>query len=226
MRPEWTFAVVSIALFMVVLDNLVVTTALPRSARTSARRSSRSSGPSTRTRSRSPSCCSPAPRSATASAASGCSSIGLALFTLASTAAAASATTGALIAARAVQGVGAAIVTCRSRSRCSPRPFPADRRGLVLGLWSGISGLGVAIGPLVGGAVVDGISWHWIFWLNVPIGIALVPLAARLLTESHGPASASTSRPGARRPRPARASSTASCAATSSAGRARRSSAR
>ncbi|HET8948999.1 MAG TPA: MFS transporter, partial [Solirubrobacteraceae bacterium] len=66
--------------------------------------------------------------------------------------------------------------------------FPAGRRGLVLGLWSGISGLAVAIGPLVGGAVVDGISWHWIFWINVPIGIALVPLAIAFLSESHGPA--------------------------------------
>ena len=56
--------------------------------------------------------------------------------------------------------------------------FPAGRRGLVIGLWSGISGLGVALGPLVGGAVVDGISWHWIFWINVPIGLALIPLAA------------------------------------------------
>jgi EmrB/QacA subfamily drug resistance transporter len=66
--------------------------------------------------------------------------------------------------------------------------FPAGRRGLVLGLWSGLSGLAVALGPLIGGAVVDGISWHWIFWINVPIGIVLVPLAIRFLTESHGPA--------------------------------------
>jgi EmrB/QacA subfamily drug resistance transporter len=66
--------------------------------------------------------------------------------------------------------------------------FPPERRGLAIGAWSGISGLGVALGPLVGGAVVDGISWHWIFWINVPIGLALLPLAARRLTESHGPA--------------------------------------
>jgi len=54
-------------------------------------------------------------------------------------------------------------------------------------LWSGVSGLGVALGPVIGGAIVDGISWHWIFWVNVPIGLALVPFAARSLTESHGP---------------------------------------
>jgi len=66
--------------------------------------------------------------------------------------------------------------------------FPAEKRGLAIGAWSGVSGLGVALGPLVGGAVVDGISWHWIFWINVPIGAALLPLAARRLAESHGPA--------------------------------------
>ena len=66
--------------------------------------------------------------------------------------------------------------------------FPAEKRGLAIGAWSGISGLGVALGPVIGGAVVEGLSWHWIFWLNVPIGLALLPLAARRLTESHGPA--------------------------------------
>jgi len=59
---------------------------------------------------------------------------------------------------------------------------------MALGVWGGVSGLGVAIGPLVGGAVVSGISWHWIFWLNVPIGLVLVPLALTQLTESRGPA--------------------------------------
>jgi EmrB/QacA subfamily drug resistance transporter len=113
--------------------------------------------------------------------------IGLSAFTLASAAAALAPTTELLIAARAIQGAAAASVLPLTLTLLS-EAFPAGRRGLVLGLWSGISGLAVAIGPLVGGAVVDGISWHWIFWINVPIGIALVPLAARFLTESHGPA--------------------------------------
>ena len=103
---------------------------------------------------------------------------------------------------------------------------PAERRGLALGAWGGISGLAVAFGPLVGGAVVSGISWHWIFWLNVPIGLVLIPLALLRLDESRGPvgrldlpglalASAACS-----------GSSGASSAATRSAGARRRSSAR
>src|SRR5436189_79910 len=93
----------------------------------------------------------------------------------------------ALIAARAIQGAGGAIVTPLTLTLLSTA-FPAGQRGLAIGLWSGISGLAVALGPLVGGAVVEGISWHWIFWINVPIGLALLPLAARHLTESYGPA--------------------------------------
>ncbi|MCW2992986.1 MAG: family efflux transporter permease subunit, partial [Conexibacter sp.] len=65
---------------------------------------------------------------------------------------------------------------------------PPARRAVAIGVWGGVSGLGVALGPVVGGAVVDGISWHWIFWLNVPIGLALIPLSARFLSESRGPA--------------------------------------
>jgi len=65
---------------------------------------------------------------------------------------------------------------------------PAERRGLALGAWGGIGGLAVAIGPLVGGAVVEGWAWQWIFWINVPIGVALLPLAGWKLAESRGPA--------------------------------------
>jgi EmrB/QacA subfamily drug resistance transporter len=67
--------------------------------------------------------------------------------------------------------------------------FPADKRGAAIGLWGGVAGLAVALGPVVGGAIVEGISWHWIFWLNVPIGLILTPLAAARLTESRGPRS-------------------------------------
>jgi EmrB/QacA subfamily drug resistance transporter len=111
---------------------------------------------------------------------------GLALFTAASAAAAASPDVGMLIVARAFQGVGAAIVFPLTLTLIS-EAFPIEKRGAAIGLWGGITGLGVAIGPVVGGAVVNGISWHWIFWLNVPVGIALIPLAAKRLTESFGP---------------------------------------
>jgi MFS family permease len=65
--------------------------------------------------------------------------------------------------------------------------FPPERRAMAIGIWGGIAGLAVAAGPVIGGAIVEGISWHWIFWLNVPIGLVLVPLARARLRESFGP---------------------------------------
>jgi EmrB/QacA subfamily drug resistance transporter len=111
---------------------------------------------------------------------------GVGIFTLASAAAALAPSTEALIATRALQGLGGAIITPLSLTLLSDA-FAAERRGLALGIWSGVSGLGVALGPVVGGAVVDGFSWQWIFWLNVPVGIALVPVALAMLSESRGP---------------------------------------
>jgi EmrB/QacA subfamily drug resistance transporter len=112
--------------------------------------------------------------------------VGLAVFTVASAAAALSPSVGALIAARAVQGAGAAIVMPLTLTLISAA-FPVEKRGAAIGLWGGITGVAVAAGPIVGGAVIDGINWHWIFWLNVPVGIVLIPLAASRLTESFGP---------------------------------------
>jgi EmrB/QacA subfamily drug resistance transporter len=185
--PRWTFAIVSIALFMVVLDNLVVTTALP-SIREDLGATIQSLEWTVNAYT-----LTFAVLLLTGAALGDrfgrkrMFGIGLGIFTLSSAAAALAPSTEALIAARAVQGAGAAAVLPLTLTLLS-EAFPAGRRGLVLGLWSGISGLAVAIGPLVGGAVVDGISWNWIFWINVPIGLALIPLAARRLTESHGPA--------------------------------------
>src|ERR671915_1216553 len=186
-RRSWTFAIVSVALFMVVLDNLVVTTALP-SIRADLGATIQSLEWTVNAYT-----LSYAVLLLTGAALGDRFGrkrmfvLGLGLFTLASAAAALAPSTGALIAARAVQGAGAAAVLPLTLTLLS-EAFPAGRRGLVLGLWSGISGLGVAIGPLVGGAVVDGISWNWIFWINVPLGLALAPLAWRRLSESHGPA--------------------------------------
>src|SRR5205807_2996078 len=112
--------------------------------------------------------------------------IGVRIFTAASAAAAPAPSIAVLDIARAVQGLGGALVMPLPLTILSAA-VPAEKRGLALGAWGGISGLAVAFGPLVGGAVVDGISWHWIFWLNVPIGLVLIPLALTRLTETHGP---------------------------------------
>jgi EmrB/QacA subfamily drug resistance transporter len=114
--------------------------------------------------------------------------IGLLGFTIASVAAALSPSVGALIAARGVQGAAAAAVMPMTLTLIS-EAFPAEKRGAAIGLWGGITGLAVALGPVVGGAIVGGISWHWIFWLNVPLGLALIPLSISRLTESVGPRS-------------------------------------
>ena len=181
----WTFAITSVAVFMTTLDNLVVTSALP------------------------------VIRDELHASLSGLEwtvnaytlvfavllitgaalgdrfgrrkmfVAGLGIFTLASAAAALAPSIEVLIAARAVQGFGGAIVLPLTLTILS-NAVPPERRGLALGAWGGISGLAVAIGPLVGGAVVEGISWQWIFWLNVPIGLALIPLAALRLKESYG----------------------------------------
>ena len=113
--------------------------------------------------------------------------LGLGIFTAASAAAALAPSIEVLNVARAVQGVGGAIVMPLTLTILSAA-VPAERRGVALGAWGGISGLAVAFGPLVGGAVVSGISWHWIFWLNVPIGLVLLPLALSRLEETRGPA--------------------------------------
>jgi EmrB/QacA subfamily drug resistance transporter len=110
---------------------------------------------------------------------------GIALFTAASAACALATEPWMLICARAVQGVGAAAVMPLSLTLLSAA-VPAKMRSAAIGIWGGISGLGVAVGPVVGGAVVDGLNWQWIFWLNVPIGILVLPFAARILTESYG----------------------------------------
>src|SRR5919199_3621302 len=183
----WTFAIASTAVFMTTLDNLVVTTALPV-IRTDLHASldgvewtvnaytltfavllltGAALGDRIGRR-----------RALT---------LGLTIFTGASAAAALAPSILFLDAARAVQGFGGAIVMPLTLTILSAA-VPPEKRGVALGAWGGVSGLAVALGPLVGGAVVSGISWQWIFWLNVPIGLVLAPLAWRRLEESYGPA--------------------------------------
>jgi len=184
-RTLWTFAITSIALFMVVLDNLVVSTALPVirvdlgasieqlewivNAYTFTFAVFLLTGAALGDR----------------FGRKRMFMIGVAIFTASSALAALAPSTDWLIAARAFQGVGGAIVTPLTLTILSAA-VSAERRGVALGAWSGIAGFAVAMGPLVGGAVVEGISWQWIFWLNVPVGLLLLPLATQL-RESYGP---------------------------------------
>jgi EmrB/QacA subfamily drug resistance transporter len=111
---------------------------------------------------------------------------GIGLFAIASALCALAPGVGWLIAARALQGVGAALVMPLGLALLSAA-FPPERRGAAIGIFSAITGLAVASGPFVGGAVVEGLAWEWIFWLNVPIGLVAVPLVLTRMRESHGP---------------------------------------
>ena len=186
-RAGWTFAITSIAVFMTALDNLVVTTALP----TIRRNLHATIGGLEWTI---------AAYTLTFAALllTGSSLgerfgrrrmflIGLTIFTLGSAAAALAPGIGALVAARAMQGIGGAIVTPLTLTLLANAVAP-ERRALALGAWGAIGGLAVASGPLVGGAIVEWASWQWIFWLNVPIGLVLLPLAYARLEESRGTA--------------------------------------
>ncbi|WP_328292025.1 DHA2 family efflux MFS transporter permease subunit [Kineococcus sp. NBC_00420] len=111
--------------------------------------------------------------------------LGLVVFTLGSIAAALSGSPETLIAARAVQGVGAAAITPLSLALVAAA-VPPERRAAAIGIWGGVTGLGVALGPVIGGAVIDGLSWQWIFWVNVPVVVLALPLILRALPESRG----------------------------------------
>jgi EmrB/QacA subfamily drug resistance transporter len=114
--------------------------------------------------------------------------IGLATFTAASAACALAPNVGTLIAFRAVEGIGAGIIMPLGLTLLTSA-FPVERRGAVVGIWGGVAGLAVASGPLIGGAVTQGLNWHWIFWVNVPIGILALVGARLRLADSRGPAS-------------------------------------
>jgi EmrB/QacA subfamily drug resistance transporter len=110
---------------------------------------------------------------------------GLALFTVASAACAVAPDAGTLIAARAVQGMGAAAVIPLALTVVGAA-YPPERRGSAIGMLQGLVGLAVASGPVIGGAIADGLAWQWIFWVNVPIGIVAVPLILARVPESRG----------------------------------------
>jgi EmrB/QacA subfamily drug resistance transporter len=185
-RVLWTFAISSIALFMAALDNLVVTTALPvirASFNANLAELEWIVNAYTLTF---------AVLLLTGAALGDRFGrkrlfiIGLAIFTGGSAIAALSSNVTLLIVARAIQGLGGAILTPLSLTILSAA-VPRERRAVALGAWGGIAGLAIAIGPLVGGAIAEGLAWQWIFWINVPIGLIAVPMASARLTETRGP---------------------------------------
>jgi EmrB/QacA subfamily drug resistance transporter len=185
-KARWTFAVVSVAVFMASLDNLIVTTALPVikmelgatlqglqwtvNAYTLTFAALLLSGAALGDR----------------FGRKRMFLVGISIFTAGSALAALAPSIGLLVTARAIQGIGGAIVTPLTLTILSAAVPPA-RRGLALGVWSGVGCLAIAIAPLVGGAIVESLSWQWIFWLNVPIGLVLLPIAWRHLEETTGP---------------------------------------
>ena len=185
--PLWTLVLTAVAFFMVALDALVVVTALPAIQRdldaslsmlewtVNAFTLAFAAGIIT-------------------AAALGdrlgrrrIFTAGLAIFSAASAACALAPSAELLIAARALQGLSAAMIMPLSLTILASA-FPPERRGAVVGIWGGIGGLAVASGPLVGGAITQGLDWHWIFWVNVPIGVLATMLARLRLAESRGPA--------------------------------------
>jgi EmrB/QacA subfamily drug resistance transporter len=185
-HPGWALALTTVAFFMSALDNLVVITALPSIHK--------EIGGSLTTLEWTVNAYTLALAATIITAAAVGDRVGrrlvytagLVLFTSASAACALAPSPEILIAARAVQGIGAGIITPLSLTILTSA-FPAQRRGAIIGVWGGIGGLAIASGPLVSGAVTQGLNWHWIFWVNVPIGIVAAALSSVRLAESYGP---------------------------------------
>jgi EmrB/QacA subfamily drug resistance transporter len=184
---RWTLSLTSLAFFMVALDALAVVTALPAIHR--------DLGASLGTLQWTINAYTLSWAAAiTTAAALGdrygrrrVFALGLVLFSLASAACALSPSAEALIAARVIQGIGAGVIMPLSLTILTGA-FPPERRGAMVGLWGCIAGIAVIAGPLMGGAVTQGLSWQWIFWANVPIGLVAAVLSLSRLPESVGPA--------------------------------------
>ncbi len=185
-NPAWVVALAGVAFFMVSLDLLVVTTALPAIRR--------DLGSSVAVLGWVINIYTLAAAGGIVTAAAlgdrfgrrRVFTFGLALFTAASASCALAPSIGWLLAARAVQGLGGAIMAPLSVTLLATA-FPPERRGAMIGILGGLSGLAIAAGPLVGGVVTQGIDWHWIFWINVPVGILATLFARTRLPESRGP---------------------------------------
>ena len=182
----WTLVLVSVGLFMVVLDNRVVNVALPSIHN--------DFGASVQALEWTVNAFTLAYASGIITAAALGDRLGrrrmfvsgLVVFSAASAACALAPSAGTLVAARAIQGIGAAMIMPLSLTILASA-FPPARRGAIVGIWGGIGGLAIASGPLVGGAITQGLDWHWVFWVNVPIGVLAATLSRIRLNESFGP---------------------------------------
>jgi EmrB/QacA subfamily drug resistance transporter len=183
-RAFWTYLVTGVAVFMVSMDNLVVTNALPvirRALDTGLEGLEWTVNAYTLTF---------AVLLLTGAALGDrygrrrLLAIGLVIFTGASAMAAAAPDIGTLVTARAIQGVGGAIVMPLTLTLLAS-VVPHERRGVAFGIWGAMAGLGVALGPVIGGGVTEYATWQWIFWINVPVGLLLLPVVA-LVRESRG----------------------------------------
>jgi EmrB/QacA subfamily drug resistance transporter len=185
-RLGWTLALTSLAFFIVGLDALVVVTALPAIHR--------DLGASLDSLQWTVNAYSLAwAASITTAAALGDRygrrrwfAIGLTLFAVASAACALAPDIEVLVAARVVQGIGAGLIMPLSLTILTSA-FGPERRGTIVGIWGGIAGIAVAAGPLIGGEITQSLTWHWVFWLNVPLGILAAVLSVRQLSETLGP---------------------------------------
>ena len=172
--PVWTFAITSVALFTFALDRLVVVTALP------SLRADLGAGIEDLEWTVNAYTLTFAVLLLTGAALGDrfgrrrMFTIGLGVFTLGSAAAAAAPSITVLLLARAVQGIGGAVLTPLTLTILSAS-VPQHRRGAVIGAWGGIGSVGAALGPVVGGWLADTVGWQGIFWLNVPIGLVLLP---------------------------------------------------
>jgi EmrB/QacA subfamily drug resistance transporter len=111
--------------------------------------------------------------------------VGVAVFTAGSVWCALSSSVEHLIAARAFQGIGGGVATALALAVISAATPPA-RRGAAFGVWGAVTGIAVAVGPVVGGAIIHGLAWQWIFWLNVPVGVALIGLSLSKIADTRG----------------------------------------
>jgi len=184
-RRWWTFAIVSIALFMGMLDNLVVTTALPAIGRALHAGVADLEWTVNAYTLAFAVLMIPATALGDRFGRRRVLLLGVVLFTAGSAASALAGSTTVLTISRAVQGMGAAGIMPLTLTILA-NAFPPDKRAAAIGLWSGVSGLGLAAGPLVGGAIVSGWSWNAVFWVNVPVGIVLLVLGRLHLPESFG----------------------------------------